>query len=92
MKHDGYLCLDPVNGRIYMSRDVKFLEEDFKLNKHLFKDEATIILGKHPIVTQPFVTQSGYECGFDSCFFDGSTFSWFLSRYRGAAIGWFLKL
>lgn len=25
--HDSYLCLDPDSGKIYISRDVKFLEE-----------------------------------------------------------------
>lgn len=33
--NDGYICYNPVSHKIYISRDLKFLEEDFSLNKAL---------------------------------------------------------
>jgi len=36
---DGYLCYDPVDHKLYVSRDVRFVEGEFSLNRLLKGEE-----------------------------------------------------
>lgn len=39
--NEGYICLNPSNGRIIISRDVRFFEHDYSLNKLLSDNESS---------------------------------------------------
>lgn len=41
--HDEYLCLDPSSRKVFIFRDVKFIEHDFSLNNKLSEGHDDII-------------------------------------------------
>lgn len=41
--HDGYLCLDPISRKVFISSDVKFIESNFSLNSILNRDWDDIV-------------------------------------------------
>lgn len=64
--HDAYLYLGPSSSRIYTSRDVRFIEDDFTLNSTMHKDCVTLKSQQpmvHSVLTniqdQPTTTDQG---------------------------------
>lgn len=52
---DSYICFEPKDGRIFISRDVTFVERDFSLNDQLDEDQdfSSMASSSHQIIGAP---------------------------------------